>query len=120
MQNLRQIKRTYRHERIRKRLVGTSERPRLSVHRSIKNLYAQIVDDTTGKVILGKSTLAKDLKGKIKDGGNVAAASTLGEVFAAAAIDKGIKKVSFDRGGNLYHGRLKAFADAARKTGLEF
>ena len=121
MKNLREIKRFYRHERIRKGMLGTVERPRLCVHRSINNFSAQIVDDATGKVIIGKSTMAKDLKGKaIKDGGNVAAATVLGEKLAGLAISKGIKKVCFDRGGYQYHGRVKAFAEAARKAGLEF
>ena len=120
MVNIREQRRIYRHERIRKDVQGTSDRPRLCVHRSLKNLSAQIVDDTTGKVLLGKSTLAKDVKSKIKSGGNVEAASVLGASVAAVAISKGIKKVSFDRCGNLYHGRIKAFADAARGAGLEF
>ena len=99
---------------------GTVERPRLCVHRSINNFSAQIVDDATGKVLIGKSTMAKDLKGKLKDGGNVAAATVLGEKLAGIAISKGIKKVCFDRGGYQYHGRVKALAEAARQAGLKF
>jgi len=86
----------------------------------LNNLQAQIIDDAAGKVLVGKSTLAKDVKTKAKSGGNVNAATILGEVLAAEAVKKGIKKVAFDRGGYLYHGRVKAFADAARKGGLEF
>lgn len=120
MSNIKEVKRQFRHSRIRKSLTGTTERPRLCLSRSLNNLQAQIVDDTTGKVILGKSTLAKDVKSKIKTGGNQKAAEILGETFAAEAVKKGIKKVAFDRGGYLYHGRIKAFAEAARKAGLEF
>ena len=120
MLNVKEQKRIFRHERIRNAVTGTVERPRLCVHRSLNNLQAQIIDDMTGKVLLGKSTLAKDVKAKTKVGGNVAAAAVLGEALAAEAIKKGIKKVAFDRGGYLYHGRVKAFAEAARKSGLEF
>ena len=113
-------RRKFRHIRLRKRLKGIISRPRLRVHRSLTNFYAQIVDDTNGKVLLGASTLNKDLKNKIKFGGNIKAAETFGEFFASEAIKKGIKQVCFDRGGYLYHGRVKAFADAARKAGMEF
>ncbi len=118
--NEREIKRLNRHRRIRKKIVGTPARPRLCIHRSLKNFSAQVVDDTTGKVLLGMTTLAKDVKGKVKNGGNVQAASALGEAFAKKSIDQGIKQVSFDRGGYLYHGRVKAFAEAARNSGMEF
>lgn len=117
---LKEVKRVYRHNRIRKISVGTPERPRLCVHRSNKNFSAQIIDDTAHKVIIGISTLAKDIKQKVKFGGNIEAAAALGEAFAVKAKEKGITKVAFDRGGYLYHGRVKAFADAARKAGLEF
>lgn len=120
MVNTREFKRINRHERSRKKLVGTPERPRLCVHRSTGHLYAQIIDDLSGKVLLGKSTLAKDLKSAIKSGGNVEGASVFGEKFAKAALDKGIKQVCFDRAGCAYHGRIKAFAEAARKGGLDF
>ena len=120
MLSVKENKRLYRHERIRKGVSGSSERPRLCLHRSINNLQAQIIDDVSGKILLGKSTLAKDLKSKIKTGGNVQAATALGESLAAEAVKKGITKVCFDRGGYLYHGRIKAFAEAARKAGLEF
>ena len=118
--NLRKIKRVARHERIRKTLSGTQERPRLCVSRSLKNISAQIIDDTSHKVITGISTLDKDLRKKLKSGGNLQAATVLGEAIAVLAQKKGIKKVAFDRGGYLYHGRVKAVAEAARKAGLEF
>ncbi len=120
MSNIKDVKRHFRHQRIRKTVVGTTQRPRLCLHRSLKNIQAQIVDDETGKVLLGKSTLAKDVRSKIKTGGNQKAAEVLGETFAVEAVKKGIKQVAFDRGGYLYHGRIKAFAEAARKAGLEF
>ncbi|MBF0618866.1 MAG: 50S ribosomal protein L18 [Candidatus Omnitrophica bacterium] len=120
MSNIKEVKRQFRHKRIRKDMVGTTERPRLCVHRSLNNISASIIDDTTQKVLMGKSTLAKDVKVKIKNGGNIKAAEVLGEALALEAVAKGIKKVAFDRGGYQYHGRIKAFADAARKAGLEF
>ena len=101
-------------------MVGTPERPRLCFHRSLKNVSVSIIDDTSGKVLMGMSTLAKDLRTKLKSGGNIKAAEVLGEAFGKEAIAKGYRKVSFDRGGYMYHGRVKAFADAARKAGLEF
>lgn len=116
----KEVKRIGRHKRIRKKIAGTSDQPRLCIHRSLTNFYAQIVDDSTGKVLFGMSTRNKVMSGKIKYGGNVAAASALGELFAAEVQKKGIKKVCFDRGGYLYHGRVKAFAEGARKSGMEF
>jgi len=118
--NDREVKRIAKHERIRKRMAGTTERPRLCVHRSLKNFYAQVVDDTTGKVLFGMSTLNREVASKVKGGGNVDGAAVLGKIFAVFAKEKGITKVRFDRGGYLYHGRIKAFADAARENGLEF
>lgn len=116
----KEIKRRARHRRIRKTISGTSERPRLVVHRSAKNLQAHIVDDREKKVLFGLSTLSKELSSNLKNGGNILAATQLGEAFAQKAIKKGFKIVSFDRGGYYYHGRVKAFAEAARKEGLEF
>jgi large subunit ribosomal protein L18 len=104
------------HFRIRQKMQGTAERPRLNVYRSLNHIYAQIVDDAKGETILSDSTLAS----KIKTGGNVAAAKEVGKQVAERAIEKGIKRVVFDRGGYLYHGRVKALADAARAAGLEF
>lgn len=110
-----------RHRRIRRKIVGTTERPRLSVRRSINHLYAQIVDDTAGKTLIQLSTLSADLKDKVSKGsGNVKGASLLGTVLAEKCKKEGITKVVFDRAGYLYHGRIKALADAARKGGLSF
>ena len=120
MLNIKEQQRMFRHQRIRKSVSGTAIRPRLCVHKSLNNFQAQIIDDDSGKILLGKSTLAKDIRSKVKTGGNINAAEVLGESLAAQAVKQGIKTVSFDRGGYLYHGRIKAFAEAARKAGLEF
>jgi large subunit ribosomal protein L18 len=104
------------HARIRQKLSGTTERPRLNVYRSLNHIYAQVIDDQKGETLVAASTLAL----KQKTGGNVAAAKEIGKAVAEKAISKGIKKVVFDRGGFLYHGRIKALADAAREAGLEF
>jgi len=104
------------HSRIREKLSGTGERPRLNVYRSLNHIYAQVVDDQKGETLVSASTLGL----KLKTGGNVAAAKEIGKAIAERAREKGIKKVVFDRGGFLYHGRVKALADAAREAGLEF
>ncbi|HTW44530.1 MAG TPA: 50S ribosomal protein L18 [Acidobacteriaceae bacterium] len=104
------------HARIRAKLQGTSERPRLNVYRSLNHIYAQVIDDTNGATLVSASTVAA----KIKTGGNVAAAKEVGKLVAERAKEKGISRVVFDRGGYLYHGRIKALADAAREAGLEF
>lgn len=117
---VRERKRHFRHERIRKVSFGTSARPRVCVHRSLNNLSAQIIDDASCKVLFGLSTLDKDLRKKTKTGGNVSSAQLLGEALAKKAMEKGIKKICFDRGGYVYHGRVKAFAEAMREAGLEF
>jgi|SRR5579875_554455 len=104
------------HARIRERIQGTAERPRLNVYRSLNHIYAQVIDDTQGRTLVSASTIAD----KIKSGGNVAAAKEVGKLIAQRALEKGIKKVVYDRGGYLYHGRIKALADAAREAGLEF
>jgi large subunit ribosomal protein L18 len=114
------LKRVSRHQRVREKVKGAPERPRLCIYRSLSNLYAQIIDDTKGATLLNISTLHKSLRAQVKYGGNVKAAAALGELVAKTAKEKGINKVSFDRGGYLYHGRIKAFAEAARKGGLEF
>ncbi|WP_263368912.1 50S ribosomal protein L18 [Edaphobacter bradus] len=107
------------HTRIREKMSGTAERPRLNVYRSLNHIYTQLIDDQNGVTIVSASTLTK--KGEAsKTGGNVAAAVEVGKLIAQRAQEKGIKKVVFDRGGYLYHGRIKALADAARETGLEF
>lgn len=118
--SIKEVKRDFRHKRIRKKVVGTSSRPRLCVHRSLKNLSAQLIDDQTGKVLCGITTLCKDLLIDLKSGGNIEAAKKLGQAFAVLAKEKGVTQVRFDRGGYLYHGRIKAFADAVRNEGLEF
>ena len=104
------------HDRIRRKLSGTGARPRLNVYRSLNHIYAQVIDDSKGETIVSASTLAA----KIPTGGNVAAAREIGKLVAEQAIAKGVKKVVFDRGGYLYHGRIKALADAAREAGLDF
>lgn len=113
----RNVARKRRHVRVRARVSGTTERPRLNVFRSNKHIYAQLIDDNNGQTLASASTLDKDLEGT---GGNVQAARKVGELIAKRAIDKGFKSVVFDRGGYLYHGRIQALADAARETGLEF
>lgn len=116
----RKIKRTRRHKRVRKNIFGTDKRPRLCVKKSIKGIYAQIVNDSKGNILAASSTLSAELKGKFKGGGNIEAAVLVGELIAQKAKIAGIKKVVFDRSGYLYHGRVKALADGARKAGLEF
>jgi len=107
------------HERIRNRLTGSAERPRLNVYRSLNHIYVQVIDDQSGRTLASASTLSGKKGGK-KTGGNVASAKEIGKAIAQRAQEKGIKKVVFDRGGYLYHGRIKALADAAREAGLEF
>jgi large subunit ribosomal protein L18 len=102
------------HERIRRKLAGTAERPRLNVYRSLNHIYAQVIDDAAGVTLVSASTV------KMKSGGNVAAAKEIGKTIAERAKEKGVKQVVFDRGGYLYHGRVKALAEAAREAGLEF
>jgi large subunit ribosomal protein L18 len=107
------------HQRMRQRMSGSSDRPRLNVYRSLNHIYAQLIDDSTGKTLASASTV-QGKKGSRKTGGNVASAKEIGKTIAQRAREKGIKKVVFDRGGYLYHGRIKALADAAREAGLEF
>ncbi|OYD06521.1 50S ribosomal protein L18 [Paludifilum halophilum] len=109
-----------RHVRVRKKIMGTSERPRLNVFRSAKNIYAQVIDDVRGHTMVAASTLDSDLKESNIYGGNTEAARKVGELIAKRAKEKGIEKVVFDRGGYLYHGRIKALAEGAREGGLEF
>jgi large subunit ribosomal protein L18 len=115
-QRQRNIVRQRVHARIRQKMQGTAERPRLNVYRSLNHIYAQVIDDATGTTIASASTRAA----KLKTGGNVAAAKEVGKQVAERAKEKGIVRVVFDRGGYLYHGRIKALADAAREAGLEF
>jgi large subunit ribosomal protein L18 len=109
-----------RHLRVRKKISGTTERPRLSVFRSSKHIYAQLIDDVTGVTLASASTVDKELSGEAGSGGNVEAARKVGELIAKRAKDKGYESVVFDRGGYLYHGRIQALADAAREAGLQF
>ncbi|ANE40606.1 MULTISPECIES: 50S ribosomal protein L18 [Fervidobacterium] len=112
--------RLVRHRRIRKKIFGTPERPRLAVYRSEKHIYAQIIDDTVGRTLVAASTVEKDIKERVKKTWNVAAAKEVGKIIAERALAKGITTVVFDRGGFKYHGRIKALADAAREAGLKF
>ena len=105
------------HKRIRRKIAGTTERPRLAIFRSVAHIYAQVIDDTKGATLVSASTVDKGAK---TNGGNVAAAKAIGKLVAERAKEKGIKAVVFDRGGYQYHGRIKALADAAREAGLEF
>jgi large subunit ribosomal protein L18 len=112
------------HERIRNRILGTGERPRLNVYRSLNHIYAQLIDDRGGVTLVSANSLeageGAEGKGKKGTGGNVAAAKVVGKKIAERAKEKGFQKVVFDRGGYLYHGRVKALADAAREAGLQF
>ena len=108
------------HVRMRKRISGTPERPRLCVHRSTRHIRAQVVDDASGRTIVSASSLDKDVRAQIKGGGNIAASKVVGKVVAQRALEKGVEKVVFDRGGYQYHGRVQALAEAAREAGLKF
>jgi large subunit ribosomal protein L18 len=108
------------HERVRTRVVGTVERPRLCVYRSLDHIYAQVIDDHSGKTLVSASSIDTDTKKNLKGGGNVAAAKVIGKAIAERAKAAGVSKVVFDRGGYKYHGRVKALADAAREAGLQF
>ena len=112
--------RVKKHNRMRNRFAGTAERPRLAVFRSNNHMYAQIIDDTVGNTLVSASTLQKDVKAELEKTNNVEAAAYLGTVIAKKAIEKGITSVVFDRGGFIYHGKIKALADAAREAGLNF
>jgi len=109
-----------KHIRVRRKINGTQERPRLNVFRSLKGIYAQIIDDTKGNTLVAASSRDEAIKTKISFGGNKQAAKEVGKLIAQKALDYGIKKVVFDRGGYLYHGRIKELAEGAREGGLEF
>ncbi|MBI4780285.1 MAG: 50S ribosomal protein L18 [Oscillatoriophycideae cyanobacterium NC_groundwater_1537_Pr4_S-0.65um_50_18] len=109
-----------RHDRIRRKVTGTSERPRLAVFRSNQHIYAQVIDDTQHCTLASASTLEADLRAELASGGNCEASVQVGKLIAERAIAQGIQQVVFDRGGNLYHGRVKALAEAAREGGLTF
>jgi large subunit ribosomal protein L18 len=108
------------HRRIREKVYGTSKRPRLCVYRSAKHVYAQVVDDTEGKTLAAASTAEKTVRGDLKQTGNIQASRVVGKIIAERAKARGIESVVFDRGGYLYHGRVKALAEAARESGLKF
>ncbi len=118
--HLVQTRRVRRQRRVRKRLTGTPERPRLAVFRSSKHIYAQVIDDQAGKTLAQASTVDAEVKAEVKYGGNKAAAAVVGRVVAARAKDAGVAKVCFDRRSYKYHGRVEALATAAREGGLEF
>ncbi|HPQ46066.1 MAG TPA: 50S ribosomal protein L18 [Clostridia bacterium] len=109
-----------KHVRVRGKISGSVERPRLNVYRSNKNIYAQIIDDVNGVTLVSASTVEAALKNNVNYGGNKEAAKEVGKLIAQRAVEKGIKLVVFDRGGYIYHGRVKELADAAREAGLEF
>lgn len=112
--------RVRKHFRTRKKVSGSAERPRLAVYRSLKQIYVQAVDDESGNTIASASSLEKEFRAQGKSGGNIDAAKTVGEHIANRLLEKGVKKAVFDRGGFMYHGRVKALADAAREAGLKF
>ena len=116
----RQEIRVKKHMKIRNRFSGTAERPRLAVFRSNNHVYAQVIDDVAGKTLVSASTLEKDIKAELENTDDTAAATKIGDVVAKRALEKGIKTVVFDRGGYIYHGKVKALAEAAREAGLEF
>ena len=109
-----------RHRRVRGKVSGTAQRPRLCVTRSNTNIYAQLIDDRAGVTLAAANSIQKDVRGKLKTGATIEAATAVGEALAKQAAEKKITTVVFDRGGNLYHGRVKALADGARSAGLEF
>lgn len=114
------VSRLKRHTRVRKKIQGTPERPRLNVYRSLNNIYVQVIDDTKGVTLVFASTLDPALKETLKAGGNREAAKAVGELAARKCLEKGIDTVVFDRGGYLYHGRVKSLAEGAREAGLKF
>lgn len=120
MKQTRRESRTRRHRRVRRKVFGTSERPRLAVFRSHKHIYAQVIDDTQHHTLAAASTLDPDLKTQVETGGTCDASVQVGQLLAKRLLSQGISKVVFDRGGYLYHGRVKALAEAAREAGLDF
>lgn len=116
----RNVLRQQRHLRIRRQMIGTADRPRLSVFRSLKQIYAQVVDDTRGVTLAAVSTRDPELRDAVSGKNKTEISALVGQLIARRALDRGIKQVVFDRGGYLYHGRVKALADGARKAGLEF
>jgi large subunit ribosomal protein L18 len=120
LMKVKQVRRARRVVRVRKKITGTSERPRLAVFRSLQNIEAQIIDDVTGRTLCAASSRSKDLRAQVGYGGNVKAAAIVGKALGEKAKAMGISQVAFDRRGRRYHGRIKALADAAREAGLKF
>jgi len=120
MHNKKEILRLKRHRRILQRIQGSSQRPRLVIRRSLKHLHASVVDDEKNKILFSVSTFDKAVKEKFPSAGNIKAAQMLGELLALRAKEKGVTQIIFDRAGYLYHGRVRAFADALRKGGIQF
>ena len=116
----RNAHRQHVHDRVRQRVVGTSDRPRLCVYRSLGHIYAQVIDDHGGRTLVSASSLDKDTRTAVKGGGNVAAAKIVGKTIAERSLAAGVQQVVFDRGGYMYHGRVQALASAAREAGLKF
>ncbi|MDI9476418.1 MAG: 50S ribosomal protein L18 [Natronincolaceae bacterium] len=116
----RNSRRLTRHKRARNKITGTPQRPRLNVYRSLTNIYAQLIDDIAGTTLVAASSLEKDIKDQTKSTGNIESARLVGQLVAKKALEKGIEEVTFDRGGNIYHGRIKALAEGAREAGLKF
>jgi len=119
-QSQKSLSRLKRKIRVRKKITGASDRPRLNIFKSAKHIYAQLIDDTNGCTLAATSTLVADVKGDVKYTGNIEAAKRVGASIAKVALEKGITSVVFDRNGFLYHGRIKALADSARENGLSF
>jgi large subunit ribosomal protein L18 len=116
----KRLARQRRHRRVRKTIFGTAERPRLNVFRSLKHVYGQVIDDTTGQTLVSASTIEREVSALLGEKNKTEQAAIVGQVLARRALDKGISRVVFDRGGWAYHGRVKALADGARQEGLEF
>ncbi len=116
----RQAVRVKKHKKLRNKISGTTERPRLAVYRSNNHIYAQVIDDVKGHTIVAASTVEKAIKDSLEQTNDVAAAAAVGEAVAKKALDKGVDTVVFDRGGYIYHGKVQALADAAREAGLKF
>jgi len=120
LNSAKELARLKRKKRVRSHLKGTTERPRLNVFRSLKHIYAQAIVDTTGETLASASTQSPELRGSLRYSGNLEAAKKVGELIARKCLEKGVQKVVFDRSGYLYHGRIKALAEAARTSGLTF
>ncbi|MDW7674580.1 MAG: 50S ribosomal protein L18 [Bacillota bacterium] len=116
----RKAVRARKHLSVRSKVHGTAERPRLNIFKSLNHIYAQVIDDVTGLTLVSASSVDPELKEQLSFGGNIDAAKAVGQLIAKRAVEKGISKVVFDRGGYIYHGRVAALADAAREAGLEF